>query len=119
MSDEIIPLLKVHDYFEGRQIRSDLDGREHETMLPTAAVKFDTAYIRSHPQDPYGYVFRGTFGWREANDLELALRDFGEAIRLMRLHSAPPAVLASERHRSTAEWVGGNQLTEIRPAVAG
>jgi tetratricopeptide (TPR) repeat protein len=58
------------------------------------AIKFYSAYIRSNPQDPYGYVFRGTFGWREANDLELALRDFGEAIRLMRLQSAPPDVLA-------------------------
>jgi tetratricopeptide (TPR) repeat protein len=58
------------------------------------AIKFYTAYIRSNPEDPYGYVFRGTFGWREANDLELALRDFGEAIRLMRSRSAPPAVLS-------------------------
>ncbi len=68
------------------------------------AIKFYTTYIRSNPEDPSGYMFRGAFGWREANDLELALRDFGEAIRLMRFHSAPPAMLA---------WGLGNHATVL------
>ena len=85
----------------GKKLMLEIPGRGlrgwalSKDVIPVEnAIKFYTAYIRSNPLDPYGYVFRGTFGWREANDLELALRDFGEAIRLMRLHSAPPAVLA-------------------------
>jgi tetratricopeptide (TPR) repeat protein len=46
------------------------------------AIAFYTDYIRDHPGDAYGYSMRGTIWLEEKKDVDAALRDYTEAIRL-------------------------------------
>jgi tetratricopeptide (TPR) repeat protein len=46
------------------------------------AIEFFTDYIRANPGDPHGYTLRATIWWREKKELDIALADCNEAIRL-------------------------------------
>ena len=62
------------------------------------AIAYYTDYIRDHPDDPYGYSMRGTIWLDEKKDLDAALKDYTEAIRL--------ASDRSSRFRLTAAMSG-------------
>lgn len=60
------------------------------------AVVFYTDFIRDHPDDPYGYSMRGTINLQEKSDVDAALKDYSEAIRL------DPSLVAVHINRGNA-----------------
>jgi tetratricopeptide (TPR) repeat protein len=46
------------------------------------AIEFFTQYIRANPGDAHGYVMRAIIWHREKKELDIALGDYNEAIRL-------------------------------------
>jgi tetratricopeptide (TPR) repeat protein len=46
------------------------------------AIQFFTDYIEANPGDPHGFTMRALIWWRENRELDIALGDYAEAIRL-------------------------------------
>lgn len=54
-----------------------------EQVIPVKqAIEFYTDYIRTKPDNPHGYTMRAIIRERERKELDLALGDYNEAIRL-------------------------------------
>jgi tetratricopeptide (TPR) repeat protein len=62
------------------------------------AIEFFTDYIRSNPGDAFGYIMRARFWREERKELDIALGDYNEAIRL------DPTTAGVYNHRGLA-WI--------------
>jgi tetratricopeptide (TPR) repeat protein len=74
---------------DGHRLRLREDGRSlngwtmADQVVPVEeAIDFFTDYIRANPKDPHGYIMRAIIWQEEEKELDIALRDYNEAIRL-------------------------------------
>ena len=116
------------DRFEGERVRiSALDGNKHGWVRPdqivpvSQAIDFFTAEIAKNPQDTDALWTRARL-WIERNDLDRALADYDEIIRLVPDY-APSYVLRSKsllrKGRIDQALAGLDKAIQLDPKDAG
>jgi lipoprotein NlpI len=95
IENQVLPILpRTFDIYRVEQVngpwlrlRAEREGSSgwalSEQVVPVnQAIEFFTDYIRAKPDDSYGYAIRAIIRERERKELDLALGDYNEAIRL-------------------------------------
>lgn len=97
--------------------------RADEVVAVDRAIAFFTGFIREHPEDPFGYTMRAMMRREEGKDLDGALADSDEAVRLDPDHShvyvsrAIVRFIRKEYDQAIADFSEGLHLDPRNPLI--